>query len=82
VKISQLEKILKLLQDLIIKIGHDEKISFWAGVDIDNFCQNAAQRKKVIIFLNQYVTFLAYRSNGAPKKMAKLVEELIYPLLV
>ncbi len=43
--------------------------------DPDEFKKN--ERRKIIYILEQFITFLTYRGNGAPKKITKLLEGFV-----
>lgn len=46
---------------------------------VARYIHNKALINKIITQLHAYTVYLAYRSNGAPKKVAALIDDNIYP---
>ena len=45
-----------------------------------NTPEEKRKREKIIITLKDYITYLTYRSNGAPRKLSNLIEQNVRPV--
>ncbi|MFP4846076.1 ATP-binding protein [Winogradskyella sp. PE311] len=47
-----------------------------------NIPQHDKKRQKIITTLKDFIVYLSYRSNGAPRKLSNLIEQYVKPVLL